>query len=159
MYPKLTARKMSIGRQFILMLFCGLAYATPWGIVVAFGRFHMEDIGLGSGVIAGLFSLMIVISIFGRFSASLGDLVSPQKVLAGALLLEALGVAGLLVTTTPALLYICVTLIGIGSGLSTRPAQKKSFCQAAFTMAGAFRVPRLPATPSLNCRASENASA
>ena len=98
------------------MIFCVLAYSLPWGIVVAHGRLHMDDIGMSSGVIAGLFSWMILISIFGRFSASLGDLVSPRKVLSAALLMEGIGVGGLLVATGPALGYLCVTLIGIGFG-------------------------------------------
>jgi sugar phosphate permease len=102
--------------QFALMILCGLAYATPWGVVVAFGRFHLEKIGLSSGVIAGIFSWMILSSIFGRFSASLGDLVSPKKVLAAALFIEAIGTLGLLFSTAPALGYVSVTLIGIGFG-------------------------------------------
>lgn len=114
--PAWTASQAVRTRQFALMIFCGLAYSLPWGIVVAHGRLHMDDIGLSSGVIAGLFSWMILISIFGRFSASLGDLVSPQKVLAAALLMEGIGVGGLLVATGPALGYVCVTLIGIGFG-------------------------------------------
>jgi len=102
--------------QFALMILCGLAYGTPWGVVVAHGRLHMDDIGLAPGVIAGLFSWMILISILGRVSGSLADLVSPRKVLAVALALEALGLAGLLVARAPALGYVCVTLIGIGFG-------------------------------------------
>ena len=111
-----TASQAIRTRQFAMMILCGLAYAIPWGIVVAHGRLHMDDIGLSSGLIAGLFAWMILISIFGRLSASLGDLVRPQMVLAGALILEAIGVAGLLVMKGPALGYVCVTLIGLGFG-------------------------------------------
>lgn len=111
-----TASQAVRTRQFVLMILCGLAYSQPWGIVVAHGRLHMDNIGMELDVIAGMFSLMILVSILGRLSASLGDLVSPRKLLAAALFIEAIGVGGLLIAKTPAIGYVSVTLIGIGYG-------------------------------------------
>lgn len=102
--------------QFAMMILCGLAYSQPWGIVVAHGKLHLDNIGMDAGVIASMFALMIFISIFGRISASLGDLVTPKKVLGAALFIEALGVAGLIIAKTPAIGYISVVFLGIGYG-------------------------------------------
>ena len=111
-----TASQAIRTRQFALMLLCGLAYSQPWGIVVAHGKLHLDNIGMDADVIASMFALMILVSILGRFSASLGDLMNPRKVLAAALLIEAIGVAGLLITKEPAIGYVSVILIGIGYG-------------------------------------------
>ena len=104
--------------QFAVMILAGLAYAVPWGIVVFHGRLHMgaDGLGLSAGLITSLFTWMILVTIAGRLSASLGDLVSPQKIFAAALLLEAFGLVGLMFVEGPVLGYISVTSIGLGFG-------------------------------------------
>jgi len=102
--------------QFALMILCGLAYSLPWGVLIAHGRTHLVSINFASSAMAGMFGLMIFISIFGRLSASLGDLMTPSKVLSIALLIEGIGITGFLFAQTPALGYISLVLVGIGYG-------------------------------------------
>lgn len=112
-----TASQAIRTKQFALMILCGLAYSQPWGIIVAHGKLHMDQIGMDPDVIPGMFALMITVSILGRLCASAGDLIAPKTVLAIALVLEAIGVGGLLFAKTPLLAYASVTVLGIGYGM------------------------------------------
>ena len=111
-----TARQAIRSIQFAVMILCGLAYSLPWSILNAHGRSHLQTIDMNSGVIAGMFTVMIFISIFGRLSASMGDLISPPKVLSIALFIEAIGLTGFLLADGPILGYASVVLVGIGYG-------------------------------------------
>ena len=43
-------------RQFFLLVICGVAYAVPWGVVMAHGRLHLEDVGFSTAAVTGIFS-------------------------------------------------------------------------------------------------------
>lgn len=102
--------------QFALIVLAACAYAVPWGVVVAHGRLHLGDLGIQLGPITTVFSTMIFISIFGRFSGALGDFVKPQVVLGASLLLETAGVAGFLVAPNSATALAAGIAIGMGFG-------------------------------------------
>ncbi len=102
--------------QFALVVLAACAYAVPWGVVIAHGRLHLGDLGIESNTIATVFSTMIFISIFGRFSGSLGDFVKPQFVLGGSLLIETIGVTGFLFANSNATAMVAGLLVGIGFG-------------------------------------------
>lgn len=100
--------------QFLLMIVCGIAYAVPWGVVVAHMRLHMEDMGLEHA--AAFTGTMALISILGRLMAGAGDYLPPQIVLAVSLLLEGVGCGGLLLADERWIAYVCIALIGLGFG-------------------------------------------
>ncbi len=103
-------------RQFILVVFCGFAYAVPWGVIAAHGRLHLDSLGHTATVVAALMSALGIFSIGGRLSGAAGDFVRPKTVLAASLLIETLGVAGLLVARADLFAYGCIGLIGLGFG-------------------------------------------
>ncbi len=111
-----TATQAIRTRQFLFIVMCGVAYALPWGIVVALGRDHLRTMEWDPDLVTKVFRTMIFISIFGRVSASLGDWLRPLHVMAGALVIEGLGVAGLLIKGPDALLYASMIMVGIGFG-------------------------------------------
>jgi len=102
--------------QFALVALAGTAYAVPWGVVIAHGRLHLDDLGIESSTIATVFSTMIFISIFGRLSGAIGDFVKPQFVLGGSLLIETIGVTGFLLAPNTLTATIAGLLVGIGFG-------------------------------------------
>ena len=64
--------------------------------LVAHGRLHLEDLGFSTAMAASVLGTMILVSIAGRLTGSLGDFIKPERVLAVGLVLEGLGVVGLL---------------------------------------------------------------
>lgn len=103
--------------QFFLIVLCGLAYALPWGVIVGNGRHHLSLMGLPTASISAVFSWMILVSIAGRLSGSLGDWMKPTHVLAVALFVEALGTGGLVIVgDSQVMAYVCMTMIGLGFG-------------------------------------------
>ena len=114
--PLWTAGKAMRTPQFALMCFAGIGYAVPWGVVTGHGRLHLEDIGFETPVAASILGTMILVSILGRLTGSLGDFLLPERVLGIALLLEGAGVVGFLVAETAALAYASTIAIGIGFG-------------------------------------------
>jgi MFS family permease len=104
--------------QFFLLIISGVAYAVPWGVVMAHGRLHLEDVGLSTAAVAGVFSMSIGLSIIGRLTGALGDFVSPSNVLGTALIVEALGTGGFLISTTTLMAYISLALLGLGFGVA-----------------------------------------
>jgi len=129
--------------QFAVLCVAGVAYAVPWGVVVAHGRLHLEDLGFDGAIVASIMGTMILISIAGRLAGSLSDWVAPEKVLGSALLLEAAGVAGLLFATTPGLAYASTIAIGLGFGasyISIVLVFSKFFGRAAFAKTAGTRI-------------------
>ena len=104
--------------QFALMVLCGLGYAVPWGVLGAHGGLHLQDLGFGIRETAGLLSLMVVFSTFGRISGALGDLVSPPRLLSIALAMEGTGMAMVLFAGTPAVARTALILLGLGFGMA-----------------------------------------
>ncbi len=111
-----TPRKAMRTRQFAILCLSGVAYAVPWSVVVAHGRLHMQDLGFSTNLVATIFSFMILASIAGRLTGSLGDFLAPEKVLGFALLVEAVGMMALLTATTPLVARVATVLIAIGFG-------------------------------------------
>lgn len=114
--PRWTASQAIRTPQFVLLCLAGIGYALPWGIVVAHGRLHLEDLGFSTAMAASVLGTMILVSIAGRLTGSLGDFVKPEKVLASAILIEGLGVVGLLYATAAPLAYASTIAIGLGFG-------------------------------------------
>lgn len=110
--PARAVRTSAFGR----VIFCSVAYAVPWAVVVAHTNLHLRDLGHPQATAASLVGLLALVSIVGRLAAGLGDRIAPQKVLAVALALEGLGVGSLLLARSDALAYLAVVLIGIGFG-------------------------------------------
>ena len=104
--------------QFALMVLCGLGYAVPWGVLANHGRLHLQDVGFERGDAAGLLSLMVFVSIFGRASGALGDKISPPRLLGFALALEGAGMALLLFVGTVVEARIALILLGLGFGMA-----------------------------------------
>jgi MFS family permease len=111
-----TARRAIRTPQFVLLIFCGIAYVLPWGVLFSHGRLFFQDNGFDVGLIATLFSSVALVSIAGRLAGVWGDWVPPQAVLAAALTLEALGTGALLLADTPAKAYASIVLLGLGFG-------------------------------------------
>ena len=102
--------------QFALLCLSGIGYALPWGVVVSHGRLHLEDLGFSTAMATSVLGTMILVSIVGRLTGSLGDFIKPEKVLAIAIALEGLGVVGLLYAKTAPLAYASTIAIGLGFG-------------------------------------------
>lgn len=113
-----TARQAIFTRQFVLLSICGVAYAVPWGVVMSHGQLHLADLGYAKGAAAAIFGIGALVSIAGRLSGILGDIIRPQYLLGVSLFAEALGTAGLLYATSTPMAYACVTLVGIGFGMA-----------------------------------------
>lgn len=112
-----TAREAVRTPQFALMVICGFGYAVPWSVVVVHGRLHLQDSGLVDAA-GDLIGLMILLSIFGRLSGALGDVVSPVRLLGVGLVLEGTGLALFLHATTVPRARAAMILLGIGFGLA-----------------------------------------
>ena len=102
--------------QFFVLIMCGLAYGLPWGVIISHGPLHLQDLGFTPAFAAALIGTMALVSVAGRFSASLADLISPQHVLALGLGLEAIGMAGFLIARSPVVAYTAAVLLGLGFG-------------------------------------------
>ena len=102
--------------QFLLALFAGMANTLPWRVLTAHGRLHLEDLGFTPTVAAAILGVRVGVSAAGRLSGSLGDFVPPRVVFALALVVNGVGLAGLVVADTRLLAYVCVVLLGVGYG-------------------------------------------
>lgn len=129
--------------QFVVLVVCGVAYATPWGVAVGFSRLHFAEVGLDREVIFALVGTMSLVSIIGRFSGALGDLVSASKLLALALIIEGIGMAMMLYAKDAAMARIAVILIGLGFGtayISIPVVFSGYFGRNAFGMTAGVRI-------------------
>ncbi len=102
--------------QFFVLIACGLASGATWGVVVAHGPLHMQDLGFTPAVAGKLIGTLALVSVAGRFSASLADVVSPQRFLALGLAVEALGMGGFLIARSPVVAYCAAIMMGLGFG-------------------------------------------
>lgn len=103
-------------KQFFLMTIAGVAYAVPWGVVVAHGRTHLSEQGLETNAIAIIMGSLALISIIGRLSGILGDKINPRYVIIVGLILEGLGAIGFFFSSSFAFTFVCLFFIGIGFG-------------------------------------------
>ncbi len=140
--------------HFALLTLCGIAFSGPWGVVIAHGRLHFEDLGLTTSAVAVVLSSMILISTFGRLCGALGDYLAPSRVLGLALGVEALGLFLLLPANSIAVAQAATLLIGVGFGgayVSTAATFAHFFGRRAFAttagtrlMIGALVGPAMP---------------
>ncbi|HEX5445867.1 MAG TPA: MFS transporter [Pirellulales bacterium] len=114
--PKQRVRDTIVTPQFFLISLCAFGQLGPWTVFTAHSRMHLEALLIGSAVAAGVLSTKNVASTIGRLSAAGGDFVSPRVLLAAALVIEALGFAGLAVAQQRALVFVSTTLFGLGFG-------------------------------------------
>lgn len=114
--PVWTATQAIRSPQFAIATFAGLTATVSWRVLSAHGRLHFEDLGFTATVAAAILGVRVGTSAFGRLSASLADFLRPTRVLALALVINALGLGGLVVAHSAPLAYLCVTLLGVGFG-------------------------------------------
>lgn len=129
--------------QFAVLIVCGIGYATPWGVAVAFSRLHFSEQGFERDVILGLVGTLSFVSIIGRLSGALGDLASPSKVLALSLIVEGLGMAMMFYGDTVTSARIAVVFIGLGFGtayVSIPVVFSAYFGRNAFGMTAGVRI-------------------
>lgn len=111
-----TVREAIFTPQFALITLAAIAYNASWGSLATFGRDHFEAIGFTTLMAGGIIGARSLVSTFGRLAAFLGDFVSPPRLLGIALLIEGLGMAGIIVAETAWMAYACVFLLGVGFG-------------------------------------------
>ena len=102
--------------QFYLLVALSIAYGVPWGIITVFGPLHLESLGFTAAMAGSILGARVLVSLFGRFSAFVGDFMSPPRLLGIVLLIEGAGCAGLIIAKTPLLAYLSVILVGLGFG-------------------------------------------
>ncbi len=102
--------------QFYVLVGLSVAYGVPWGIVAVFGRAHLEAVGFTTAMAGAILSIRVLMSLFGRFSGSIGDFMSPQRLLSIVLIVEGAGCALLIAAKTALLAYAAMALIGLGFG-------------------------------------------
>lgn len=102
--------------QFYVLVALSVAYGVPWSTISVYGRLHLETLGFATAVAGSILGVRVLTSLVGRLGAFLGDFMPPQRLLAAVLLVEGLGSVGLVVASTPALAYLCMTLVGFGFG-------------------------------------------
>ena len=102
--------------QFFMMIFCGVAYAVPWGIITSHFVFHMQELGFTPKIAGEFLGTMALISIGGRLAGAGSDYVPPQVMLAVSLVLEGIGAGIFIIADTTALAYLSITLVGLGFG-------------------------------------------
>lgn len=103
-------------RQFFLISLCAFGQLGPWTVFTAHSRMHLEALLIGSAVAAVVLSIKNVASTTGRLLAAGGDFISPRVLLACALVIEAVGFAGLAVAQQRPLVFVSATLFGLGFG-------------------------------------------
>lgn len=102
--------------QFYILVGLAIAYGVPWGIITVFGRVHLQSLGFTLAIAGAILGIRVLASLFGRFSASIGDFMPPQKLLGIVMVMEGVGCALLLVAKTALLAYVAMVLIGLGFG-------------------------------------------
>ena len=129
--------------QFLIATLAAMANVVPWRVLTAHGRLHFEDLGFTPTVAAAILGVRVGISAVGRISGSLGDYVAPTRVMAVSLMINGLGLGGLLFADTELLAYLCVVLLGVGYGaayISEPVVFAHFFGRAAFVGTSGLRV-------------------
>ncbi len=102
--------------QFYVLVGLSVAYGVPWGVITVFGRHHLEALGFATAMAGSILGIRVLISLFGRLSAFVGDFMTPQRLLGIVLVLEGVGCALFTVANTALMAYLSMALIGIGFG-------------------------------------------
>ena len=114
--PRWRAREAIFTPQFALITLAGVAYGAPWSAIVVYGRLHLESLGFGTGFVAMLFAMRLTLNLLGRSASMAGDFVSPTRLLALALLVEGVGLAGLVFGGGKLMAVVFMALLGVGFG-------------------------------------------
>ncbi len=104
--------------QFWIATFATAANTVPWRVVSAHGGLHLEDLGFTTLAASAILGFRVGASLFGRLSGSLGDFIAPTRVLALALLVNAVGLSVFVSATSAVVAYSCVIAIGVAYGLA-----------------------------------------
>ena len=102
--------------QFWIATFATAANTVPWRVVTAHGGLHLEDLGFTTLAVSSILGFRVGASLFGRLSGSLGDFIAPTRVLALALLVNAVGLLVFVSATSAVVAYSCVVVIGAAYG-------------------------------------------
>ena len=102
--------------QFYVLVGLSVAYGVPWGVIAVFGRLHLEALGFATAMAGSILGIRVLVSLFGRLSAFVGDFMTPQRLLGIVLILEGVGCAIFMVAKTEFLAYLSMFLIGLGFG-------------------------------------------
>lgn len=102
--------------QFWIATFATAANTVPWRVVSAHGGLHLEDLGFTTLAASTILGVRVGASLFGRLTGSLGDFMSPMRVLALALLVNAVALWVFVSASSAAVAYPCVFAIGVAYG-------------------------------------------
>lgn len=122
-------------RQFAIATLAAMANVVPWRVLSAHGRLHFEDLGFAPTIAAAILGVRVGVSGIGRLSGSLGDFLSPTRVMALALTINGLGLVGVIFADSAPVAYLCVVLLGVGYGagyISEPVVFARFFGRAAF---------------------------
>ena len=102
--------------QFWIATFATAANTVPWRVVSAHGGLHLEDLGFTTLAASTILGVRVGASLFGRLTGSLGDFMSPMRVLALALLVNAVALSVFVSAGSAIVAYPCVIAIGVAYG-------------------------------------------
>ena len=116
--PKGVVLRALLTPQFWIATFATAANTVPWRVVSAHGGLHLEDLGFTTLAASAILGFRVGASLFGRLSGSLGDFIAPTRVLALALLVNAVALSVFVSADSAVVAYPCVVAIGVGYGLA-----------------------------------------
>ena len=102
--------------QFWIATFATAANSVPWRVVSAHGGIHLEDLGFTTLAASAILGVRVGASLFGRLTGSLGDFMSPMRLLALALLVNAVALSVFVSADSAVVAYPCVFAIGVAYG-------------------------------------------
>ena len=102
--------------QFWIATFATAANTVPWRVVSAHGALHLQDLGFTTLAASAILGVRVGASLFGRLTGSLGDFMSPMRVLALALLVNAVALSVFVSANSAVVAYPCVFAIGLAYG-------------------------------------------
>ncbi len=129
--------------QFWIASFAAATNTIPWRVMTAHGALHLEDLNFGTTAAGAILGVRVGASSFGRLTGSLGDFMAPTRVLALALIANAVGLAFLVSADTALVAYPCVFALGVAYGAaytSVPVVFAEFFGRAAFVGTSGVRI-------------------
>lgn len=102
--------------QFWIATFATAANTVPWRVVSVHGGIHLGDLGFTPLAASAILGVRVGASLFGRLTGSLGDFMSPMRLLALALLVNAVALSVFVSANSAVVAYPCVFAIGVAYG-------------------------------------------